>query len=173
MLPARRKPSIPLHVSLGHQPAPGYSAAAGIGRRHLESAANMSTPTPPRVKASPPASPHPQRPELSALQTPRPDASTSNTALRPNASSSQTVPRRKRNHRGGKKKRTRKQSFAVSAEDGSGMPERPQSRTGQSKSASRSNFYSLQGHNLSNTSIESEELLDHRWDNARLIIGVN
>ena len=61
---------------------------------------------------------------------------------------------KKRNHRGGKKKRPRKQSFAALTEDGHGMPETSQSsRIGQSQSAS---FYRLRGQNLSNTSLESE-----------------
>lgn len=72
------------------------------------------------------------------------------------------MPKKKRNHRGGKKKRTRRQSFAASIEDGSGMPETPQSHVGDVQNAAKASFYRLQGRNLSNTSLESESLLDHR-----------
>lgn len=68
--------------------------------------------------------------------------------------------RRKRNHRGGKKKRPRKQSFAVASDDdGSGLLKTSQDRD---QGAARESFYRLQGRNLSNTSIDSEALLDHR-----------
>ena len=90
----------------------------------------------------------------------------SNSTLRPDAGASHptSAPRKKRNHRGGKKKRARRQSFAPSGEDeGSGMLGTPIShRSGMVQSAVRPSFYRLQGHNLSSTSIESEELLDHR-----------
>jgi magnesium transporter len=74
------------------------------------------------------------------------------------------MPRKKRNHRGGKKKRARKQSFAASTE-GSGMGEETSQsiRQAQSHSAARASFYRLQGRHASNTSIESEALLDHRY----------
>jgi len=119
---------------------------------------------PPRASGGPTSNPGSaplQRPDPFALQAAGP--STSNSTLRPEGNASQPAPRKKRNHRGGKKKRARRQSFAVSNEDGSGMPETPQShRAGHSQSAARSSFYRLQGRNLSNTSIESEALLDHR-----------
>ncbi|KAG0650722.1 metal ion transporter [Hyphodiscus hymeniophilus] len=105
----------------------------------------------------------PQRPEPTALQTPSGPGGRSTDTLRPDDLQSQPIPRKKRNHRGGKKKRTRKQSFAVSTEDGSGILETPQShRQTQSQSAARASFYRLQGRNASNTSLESEALLDHR-----------
>ncbi|KAH6666032.1 hypothetical protein B0J14DRAFT_605158 [Halenospora varia] len=63
--------------------------------------------------------------------------------------------KKKRNHRGGKKKRTRKQSFA--AGDINAPPQ-----AGSQASAARTSFYRLQGRNISNTSLESEALLDHR-----------
>lgn len=105
----------------------------------------------------------PTRPEPTALQTPLANSSTS--TLRPQDGVAQSIPSKKKrnNHRGGKKKRLRKQSFAASTVDGSGIPETIQShRAGPSESAARSSFYRLQGRNLSNTSIESEALLDHR-----------
>jgi magnesium transporter len=50
------------------------------------------------------------------------------------------------------------------------MPETPQTRPGgHSQSAARASFYGLQGRNLSNTSLESESLLDHRLVAMELI----
>ncbi len=117
---------------------------------------------PPRGRGSPlkNSDEGPQRPEPTALQTPsRHPPSGSAATLRPETSTA--IPKKKRNHRGGKKKR-RKQSFAASTEDGSGMPDISQPHRGESESAARASFYRLQGRNLSNTSIESEALLDHR-----------
>lgn len=128
----------------------------------------MSAPIPPRLTSTiQPSSnsgiANPQRPELAPLQESAAGPSVSNSTLRPGATSSQIAPRKKRNHRGGKKKRARRQSFAASTEDGSEMPEAAQSsRHGQLQNAARSSFYRVQGHNLSNTSLESEALLDHR-----------
>jgi magnesium transporter len=126
----------------------------------------MSAPLPPRLGGQPSASSgnvSPQQPEIAPLQESAGTLNTSNSTLRPDAASSQTAPRKKRNHRGGKKKRLRRKSFAVSTEDGHGMPETTQpSRPGQSQNAARSSFYRLHGQNLSNTSLESEALLDHR-----------
>ena len=102
----------------------------------------------------------PQRPEPTTLQLPTGQTVLSSETLRPDDPTPQPIPRKKRNHRGGKKKRARRQSFAASTEDGSGMPETP--RQAQSQSAARASFYRLQGRNISNTSIESEALLDHR-----------
>lgn len=86
-----------------------------------------------------------------------------NTALRPELAALQPASKKKRNHRGGRKKRPRKQSFAASTEDGSGMPGRS-NRGEPSQSAARDALYRLQGRNLSSTSLESEALLDHRLD---------
>jgi magnesium transporter len=74
---------------------------------------------------------------------------------------------KKRKHRGGKKRRNRRQSFAATADTmGSGdMTEdhRPSLAdvAGQSHSRHNASFYRLHGNN-SNTSLESEALLDHR-----------
>lgn len=63
-------------------------------------------------------------------------------------------PRRRKNHRGGanKKKRNRRKSFAVLPEESHDEAPAP--------TPDREGFYLRS--NLSNTSIESEELLDHR-----------
>lgn len=80
------------------------------------------------------------------------------------------APRKKRNHRGGKKKRSTKQPFALPAseeEDVSAVLETSEDRkTKQSTARSplqRSTLHRLQGRNSSNTSLESEALLDHRY----------
>ena len=73
--------------------------------------------------------------------------------------------KKRKDHRGGKKKRIRRQSFAAPSDDGSGMPEISHNREDlQTQSAARLSFYRLKGRNISNTSIESETLLDHRYN---------
>ncbi|KAF2195082.1 cora-domain-containing protein [Zopfia rhizophila CBS 207.26] len=77
------------------------------------------------------------------------------------------APAKKRKHRGGKKRRNRRQSFAAPAapiEEGDMASEARPSLVevaGQSHSRGSSTFYRLHGHH-SNTSLESEALLDHR-----------
>ena len=125
----------------------------------------MSAPQPPTVTASAPSgSETPQRPEPTALQTPaNPRDAESTAMLRPEAAGPQTIPKKKRNnHRGGRKKRARRQSFAVSNDDGAGMPPTSSSHHREGENTARASFYRLQGRNLSNTSIESDALLDHR-----------
>ncbi|PQE29296.1 family metal ion transporter protein [Rutstroemia sp. NJR-2017a BBW] len=126
----------------------------------------MSAPLPPRSTG--PLSPNsrappPQRPEPTALQSPQEDLDNSNATLRPDIAPTQPAAKKKKrrnNHRGGKK-RARRQSFATSTEDGNGMaPTSSAQRVAQLQSDPRSSFY--RGRNLSNTSIESEALLDHR-----------
>ncbi|KAH7081609.1 hypothetical protein BKA63DRAFT_589289 [Paraphoma chrysanthemicola] len=72
---------------------------------------------------------------------------------------------KKKKHRGGKKRKNRRQSFAATADIGTGdmNDERPSLANigGNSNSRGNSSFYRLHG-NLSNTSLESEALLDHR-----------
>jgi magnesium transporter len=72
---------------------------------------------------------------------------------------------KKKKHRGGKKKRNRRQSFAPNADIGTGdmNDERPSLANvgGNSHSRGSTSFYRMHG-NLSNTSLESEALLDHR-----------
>lgn len=72
---------------------------------------------------------------------------------------------KKRKHRGGKKRRNRRQSFAAPADEPPTedmTTERP-SLLNAPSSSSRSNFYRLGQVNRSNTSLESEALLDHRY----------
>ncbi|KAI9645435.1 CorA metal ion transporter [Ciborinia camelliae] len=126
----------------------------------------MSAPLPPPRTTEPISSttrtPPPRRPELTAIQPPQNNVNDPSTISTPNIGNSKNVSKKKRNnHRGGKKKRPRRQSFAASTEDGTGLGETSMAqRVAQPPSATRSSFY--RGRNLSTTSIESEELLDHR-----------
>lgn len=66
--------------------------------------------------------------------------------------------RKRKGHRAGKKKRSRRKSFAVAPDDEShGGLAAP-----SGLSAVREGFYAMHGRNLSTTSIDSETLLDHR-----------
>lgn len=135
----------------------------------------MSAPVPPRLTSQPPSgsgSTNPQRPDPTVIQPANNDLGASTATLRPDEPQgpSATAAKKRNNHRGGKKKKTttkkkRRQSFAASNDDGSGMPETPHTHRGGNnpQSAARSSFYRHQGQNLSNTSIESEALLDHRY----------
>ncbi|KAK3995371.1 putative metal ion transporter [Cladorrhinum sp. PSN332] len=78
--------------------------------------------------------------------------------MEPNAPSiSSHAPRRRKNHRGGKKKKTRRKSFAVPPDEIA-----PSGADSEGIATSRENFYSRPGLNLSNASIDSDALLDHR-----------
>ena len=79
--------------------------------------------------------------------------------------------RKKRKHRGGKKKRNRRQSFAAPSEDSAlpalddGAGEHSLLEVPSNDSAARMPFY-RRGHssgNLSSTSLDSDVLLDHRF----------
>ncbi|KAG9233571.1 hypothetical protein BJ875DRAFT_41849 [Amylocarpus encephaloides] len=126
----------------------------------------MSAP-PPQVTAtapsnSDPSEDDPARPLPTIFQRIEESPRHSTAILRPEGG---TKTKKKRNHRGGKKKRARRPSFAASAEDGSGVPvDDNRTRMGESSSnAARASYYRLQGRaNLSNTSLESDTLLDHR-----------
>lgn len=78
---------------------------------------------------------------------------------------------KKRKHRGGKKRRRRQSFAAPPSEDHTDVPsdamgtERPSLADVTSEEAVRSSFYRLRN-KASNTSLESEALLDHRYDDA-------
>ncbi|KAJ4318476.1 CorA metal ion transporter [Neodidymelliopsis sp. IMI 364377] len=78
---------------------------------------------------------------------------------------SSTAAGKKKKHRGGKKRRNRRQSFAATADMGQGdmNDDRPslEDIAGHGNSRGSTSFYGL-SRNLSNTSLESEALLDHR-----------
>lgn len=119
-------------------------------------------PTDTSAKASGPVRPEPialQGQDGASISTLRPGPATADpTVARPGHSR-----KKRKDHRGGKKKRNRRQSFAAPSDDGSGLLEISQSRDDmQARSAARSSFYRLKEHNMSNTSIDSEILLDHR-----------
>lgn len=88
-------------------------------------------------------------------QTPGVSTSSLNPANAP--SSSSHAARRRKNHRGGKKKRSRRKSFALPIDELA-----QDSANSEALDEVRESFYSRPGRNLSNTSIESEALLDHR-----------
>ncbi|KAJ4375158.1 CorA metal ion transporter [Neocucurbitaria cava] len=77
---------------------------------------------------------------------------------------SATAQAKKKKHRGGKKRRNRRQSFAATQDMGEDLSDERPSLTnvaGHGRSRGSSSFYRQHG-NLSNTSLESEALLDHR-----------
>ncbi|TDZ12744.1 putative metal ion transporter [Colletotrichum spinosum] len=96
----------------------------------------------------------PNAPASSSSTAPPPPVTPASANANGNDPNGQHQPRRRKNHRGGaKKKRNRRKSFAVLAEES--HDEAPEPTT------EREGFYRSRS-NLSNTSIESEALLDHR-----------
>ena len=81
--------------------------------------------------------------------------------------SDQAGPKKRRNHRAGKRKKGRRQSFLPATEEDkrdTSQPERPAEPP--SSAVARPPFYSLAqsgGRNFSETSLASEALLDHRY----------
>lgn len=85
-----------------------------------------------------------------------------------------TAQAKRRKHRGGKKKRNRRQSFAAPSDDGSAIasmlgdhtaddsPSRPPANLQPQQ------FYRLTRGNMSNSSLDSDTLLDHRYVLASL-----
>ncbi|OIW34452.1 cora-domain-containing protein [Coniochaeta ligniaria NRRL 30616] len=72
-------------------------------------------------------------------------------------------PRRRKNHRGGKKKKSRRKSFVAPSDDLG-----HDSLQAGDLEEIRENFYAQRGGNNSQTSLESEVLLDHREQNPFL-----
>lgn len=83
---------------------------------------------------------------------------------RPRDSMPDTVAPKKRRHRGGKKRRNRRQSFIAPSESTAAddTDRRPSLLDGPRPSNTQSSFYRLHHGAQSNTSLESEGLLDHR-----------
>lgn len=110
---------------------------------------------------------HPSQPENSTATRARVAFPHAETATRPGpAPASVSEPgKKKRKNRAGKKRRNRRQSFAAPHDtDTGGMA---QERPGlvdptTASSVARDSFYRLHEGNKSNTSLESEALLDHR-----------
>ncbi|KAK3355044.1 hypothetical protein B0H65DRAFT_33508 [Neurospora tetraspora] len=88
---------------------------------------------------------------------PRHDASESNSGPSAGQPPQNQPSRRRKNHRAGKKKKNRRKSFGVTSED---MAQ--ESMNDEVLAEARNGFYSRPGNNFSNTSIDSEALLDHR-----------
>jgi magnesium transporter len=83
------------------------------------------------------------RPTLNTSQPQAPESSNNSNASKA---------RKRKGHRGGRKKRTRRKSFAAMDDD----------EHDEAREASGEGFFNLPRANLSNTSIDSETLLDHR-----------
>lgn len=90
-----------------------------------------------------------------------PSGSAAATAPRPQLNA--VPPRRRKNHRGGKKKKSRRKSFVVPSDDLG----HDSLQSGDLEEI-RENFYAQHGGNNSQTSIDSEALLDHREQNPFL-----
>ncbi|KAF2001454.1 cora-domain-containing protein [Amniculicola lignicola CBS 123094] len=93
------------------------------------------------------------------------EAAASNTSAAAGDAPASTGPKKRKGHRGGKKRRNRRQSFAgpppLDEGDMTNEPRPSLTNAGQSQARTNSSFYRLQSNN-SNTSLESEALLDHR-----------
>ncbi|KAF4554616.1 Metal ion transporter-like protein 1 [Elsinoe fawcettii] len=78
----------------------------------------------------------------------------------------ESMPAKKKKHRGGRKRRNRRQSFAAPSEstvnDNEEPDRRPSLLDGPRPTPASGSFYRLKNDNRSNTSLESEALLDHR-----------
>ncbi|KAM7207660.1 hypothetical protein V8F20_001927 [Naviculisporaceae sp. PSN 640] len=95
--------------------------------------------------------------DSSRLQPPQQGAPGPSSAQPKTAQPGQAHPPRKRkNHRGGKKKKARRKSFAVVQGDMT-QDEHEEGLEGVGEA-----FYAMPNHTLSNTSLDSEALLDHR-----------
>jgi magnesium transporter len=92
--------------------------------------------------------------DLASTSKATPPASTSNQLQAPESSnnSNASKARKRKGHRGGRKKRTRRKSFAALDDD----------EHDEDREATGEGFFNLPRANLSNTSIDSEALLDHR-----------
>lgn len=94
---------------------------------------------------------NPSNTQSPGTPTQRPAASGSASAS--NSTPDRPKPRKRKGHRGGKKKRARRKSFAAFDED-DGRDE--------AEEAAGEGFFNLPTANLSDASIDSEALLDHR-----------
>lgn len=75
-----------------------------------------------------------------------------------NVSAGPSSPKKRKSHRAVKKKRQRRKSLAAHLEDEARDPSSPE----ESSNTPREHFYNMRGRNISNTSIETDALLDHR-----------
>ena len=82
--------------------------------------------------------------------------------------------KKRRNHRAGKKKKNRRQSFLPSAEDEDHASQLDRPSAPPTSAVARDQFYRLAppgGGNLSETSLASEALLDHRFVAPSLLLS--
>ena len=107
----------------------------------------------------------PSDPPRPAGPTPLVDGSGDVPSSQQQVAGSSSAVGKKKKHRGGKKRRNRRQSFAATTDlgHGDGSDDRPtlEDIAGHGNSRGSTSFYGL-SRNLSNTSLESEALLDHR-----------
>lgn len=80
---------------------------------------------------------------------------------------------KRKNHRAGRKKRHRRQSFAASIDDGVGLDQGPRGVSDQNLFGGRDHNANRRGRNLSNASFDSEALLDHRYGPCRQCLGTD
>lgn len=90
-------------------------------------------------------------PLSSASKLPMTAPSAPSSAPKPADEPQRPQPKKRKGHRGGKKKRSRRKSFAILDDDGHDEDE-----------GSEQGFYQHPTRNLSGTSLDSEALLDHR-----------
>ena len=124
----------------------------------------MTTPLPPSAEHNSTSDiiPGPQRPTNALLDTQSTTDVLAAAQMDPNAAA-----KRRKNHRGGKKKRNRRQTFLPSTGDGDmgAMSSSRNMQESQSPAPARPPFYRLgqsSGRNLSEVSLDSNALLDHR-----------
>jgi magnesium transporter len=103
------------------------------------------------------AAPSPTSAPQPPTSAPQPPTATSAGASQDLSGSSKAkaATRKRKGHRGGKKKRSRRKSFALLHEDS-------HDETETASNDGRTNFYKHRQGNLSGNSIDSEVLLDHR-----------
>ena len=125
----------------------------------------MTTPPPPSARENSTSGtvPGPQRPTNALLDTQSTTDVLAAAQLDPNAAG-----RRRKGHRAGKKKKNRRQTFLSSTGDGNmeAMSSSRNVQESQSPAPTRPPFYRLGqsgGRNLSDASLDSNALLDHRY----------
>lgn len=109
-----------------------------------------------------PSHPQPQPPSQSQSQS---QSQSNNAAASARMPSTDGAPAKKKRHRAGKKRRNRRQSFIAPSDtnvETDQEQQRPSLMESHRSSANQASFYRLQSAARSNTSLESQALLDHR-----------
>ena len=104
------------------------------------------------------------RPQSSRSKTQTPAQAQLQSQAHGTASSADGGPAKKKRHRAGKKRRNRRQSFIAQSDTATELEpdQRPSLADANRPSAAETSFYRLKSAARSNTSLESEALLDHR-----------